>query len=147
MIDDFIKIFDRDLNGLKNEIAAFQQEENLWSVSDGVTNSAGNLCLHLIGNLNAFIGKNMGDYQYIRNRDAEFHLKNIPKQTLLEKIDETRNIVLRTLSQMDTEKLEEIHPEEVMGFEMTNRYFLIHLVAHLSYHLGQINYLRRILGD
>lgn len=145
MIDELIKLYDRDLDRLKNEITAFHQEDDLWSTINGVSNSAGNLCLHLVGNLNTYIGRNMGGSNYIRNRDAEFSLKDVPREKIIAQVEETKKIVLETLRHMDEEALAATHPENVLGYEMTNRYFLIHLAAHLSYHLGQINYLRRIL--
>jgi len=145
MIDELIKIYDRDLDRLKNEIKAFEEESNLWKTTGRIKNPAGNLCLHLAGNLNTYIGRNIGQTGYIRDRHAEFHLKDVPKETLLEQVDDVKSIVLSTISQMEGGELEEIHTENIFGYEMTNGFLLIHLAAHLSYHLGQINYLRRIL--
>ena len=145
MVDELTKIFDRDLDRLKGEIAAFREEDNLWRTTGDITNSAGNLCLHLLGNLSAYIGKNMGNNNYVRSREAEFNLKNVSKQKLIAQVGEIKEVVLATIRQMDKGKLEEIHIEDVLGYKMTNRFFLIHLAAHLSYHLGQINYLRRAL--
>ncbi len=56
-----IKLFKKDLNALKQEVAAYTNEANLWVLDDDIKNSAGNLCLHLVGNLNHFIGATMGD--------------------------------------------------------------------------------------
>ncbi|MEX2594766.1 MAG: DUF1572 family protein [Anditalea sp.] len=145
MIDELIKIYERDLNRLKQEVGAFQQESNLWETRGNITNSAGNLCLHLVGNLNTYIGKNIGHSPYVRDRKAEFSLKDVPSEKLLKQVDETKAVVLSTLKEMDQAQLEEEHIENVLGYPMTNAYFLIHLTAHFSYHLGQINYLRRIL--
>ncbi|ALJ00821.1 DinB family protein [Rufibacter tibetensis] len=144
---ELIKLYTRDLDRLKNEIEAFQRESNLWVTKGEVKNSAGNLFLHLVGNLKTYIGKNLGNYAYVRDREAEFTLKDVPAQTLIEQINETKEIVLHTLHHLREEELEETHKEEVLGYAMTNRYFLIHLLAHLSYHLGQINYLRRVLEE
>ena len=144
---ELIKIYSRDLDRLKVEINTFRLESNIWITKGDIKNSAGNLCLHLIGNLKTYIGKNIGNYDYIRDRDSEFSLKDIPPQRLLEQIEETQEIVLKSLSQMRMEDLEELHKEDVLGYSMSNRFFLIHLVAHLSYHLGQINYLRRVLEE
>lgn len=145
MIDELIKVYDRDLDRLKQEIGAFRQESNLWKTVGNINNSAGNLCLHLVGNLNTYIGKNMGHSPYVRDREAEFSLKDVPSEKLLQQVEETKAVILSTLKSMDKEKLEERHIEDSLGYPMTNSYFLIHLTAHLSYHLGQINYLRRIL--
>lgn len=146
MINEFAKIYSRDLDRLKNEIAAFHQEDKLWKTIGDIKNPAGNLCLHLVGNLSTYIGKNMGNLDYVRNREAEFNLKHIPMIKLIELVGETKSTVLKTFEQMEKGSLEAIHPEEVLGYPMTNGFFLIHLAAHLSYHLGQINYLRRALA-
>jgi uncharacterized damage-inducible protein DinB len=147
MKDEFIKIYSRDLDRLKVEINAFRMDGNIWKTKGDISNSCGNLCLHLIGNLKTYIGKNIGNYDYLRNRDSEFSLKDVPRQKLLEQIEETKEIVLKSLGQMRIEDLEGLHKEDVLGYPMSNRFFLIHLVAHLSYHLGQINYLRRVLEE
>src|SRR5690606_22157116 len=142
MIEEFTKIYDRDLDRLKQEISAFNLDSNIWKTVGHVKNSSGNLCLHLIGNLNNYIGKNMGNYAYTRDRDAEFNLKNVPKSQLIHQIADVKEIVLSTLKKMDKGMLDQDHVEKVFGHTMTNGYFLIHLTGHLSYHLGQINYLR-----
>lgn len=144
MIEDLIKLFGRDLDKLADEISLFN-EEDIWIVRGRITNSAGNLCLHLVGNLNAYIGKNLGDSGYIRNREAEFSSKNIPKHNLLAKVTETKETVIRILRSLDKSALSEPYKEDVLGYKMTVGYFLIHLSSHLSYHLGQVNYLRRML--
>ena len=145
MLAEFLKIYERDLVRLETEIAAFKNEDNLWRVEGGITNSAGNLCLHLIGNLSTYIGRDMGGVNYVRNREAEFLTKKVPLETLIEQVGATRKTVLFSLNKMKPADLEELFKEEVLGFSMTNGFFLIHLTAHLSYHLGQINYLRRVL--
>lgn len=145
MIEEFVKIYDRDLERLKQEITAFNLDSNIWKTTGHVKNSSGNLCLHLIGNLNNYIGKNMGDYAYSRDRDAEFNLKNVPKSQLIYQITDVKEKVISTLMKMDQDVLDQDHVENVFGHSMTNGYFLIHLAGHLAYHLGQINYLRRVL--
>lgn len=142
---EITKLFERDLERLKYEIEAFEHESNLWVTAGNIQNSAGNLCLHLIGNLNTFIGNNIGKYPYTRDREAEFSLKDVPRQALIEQVEKVKSIVRSSLTNIDDESLEEIHVEHRLGNEMTNTFLLIHLVAHLSYHLGQINYLRRML--
>lgn len=145
LIEELKKLYQRDLNTLYQEIEAYQNEETLWMIDREIKNSGGNLALHLVGNLRTYIGKNLGNIAYIRNREAEFASKNIPKQTILEMIQETTTIVLNTLESLKINQLETIYKEEVLGYEMTTQYFLIHLHGHLTYHTGQINYHRRIL--
>ncbi|MCB9208424.1 MAG: DUF1572 family protein [Ignavibacteriales bacterium] len=144
LIENLLKIFDRDLNKLKEEILLFDQKE-LWITAGDVKNSAGNLCLHICGNLKHFIGAVLGNSGFVREREKEFSLKNVPKDDLLKNIDETSEIVKSTLSTIDKSILVKNFPINVFGEEMTTQYFLIHLITHLSYHLGQINYLRRLM--
>ncbi len=139
-----IKIFTRDLNKLKIEIEAYKNEENLWLLDKEITNSAGNLCLHIVGNLNHFIGAILGDTGYIRQRDLEFSLKDVLRTELLKQVDNTIELVDHVLTKLPNEDLEKKYPLEVFKKPMTTEYFLVHLTTHLSYHLGQINYHRRL---
>ena len=138
-------IFNRDLNKLKVEIELYKNENNLWKIEKGITNSAGNLCMHLIGNLNSYIGSVLGKTNYIRNRPLEFSLKNVPKAELLHKINETILVVNKTLDTVTTEILQQEYPILVFESKTTTEFFLVHLSTHLAYHLGQINYHRRLL--
>ncbi|MEC3876511.1 DinB family protein [Chryseobacterium salviniae] len=138
-------LFSRDLNKLKTEIESYQHEENIWKTDKDISNSAGNLCLHLVGNLNHYIGMTLGNSGYIRNREIEFALKDIPSLKLIQQIDKTIEMVSLTLENLSAEKLQKEYPSEPLGYPMTTEYFLIHLFGHLSYHLGQINYHRRLL--
>lgn len=139
------KILLRDLTKLKQEIGLYSTDAALWKIDKNIANSAGNLCLHLVGNLNAYIGAELGKSGYIRQRDLEFSLKDIPKQELIQKIEETILVVERVLSSFPEEKLQEEFPLVVLAEKTSNEYFLVHLTAHLSYHLGQVNYHRRLL--
>lgn len=146
MITESIRsLFNRDLNKLKTEIEAYQNEENLWIIDKSIANSAGNLCLHLIGNINHFIGAQLGSTGYIRHRELEFSLKDVPRAELIEKIEATIAMIDSVLPQLSEEDAKKEYPLVVFESKMTTDYFLIHLVAHLDYHLGQINYHRRLL--
>lgn len=146
MITESLKsLYNRDLNKLKTEIEAYKNEENLWKIDKNISNSAGNLCLHLVGNLNHFIGTHIGNTGYVRQRELEFSLKDIPKAELIEKVEATAIMIDTVLSQLSEEDLKKEYPLVVFEGKMTTDYFLIHLIAHLDYHLGQINYHRRLL--
>jgi uncharacterized damage-inducible protein DinB len=137
-------LFERDLNRLLSEIEAYSDESLLWKRAEGISNPAGNLALHLVGNLNTYIGKNLGGTDYVRDRPAEF-ASIVSKSDLIEKITTTKHIILKILLNLQTEDLHETYPEEVLGYPMTTEYFLTHLYGHLNYHLGQINYHRRLV--
>jgi len=139
-------LYRRDLGRLKNEISLYPSEDDLWKIKGNISNSGGNLCLHLVGNLKAYFGTVLGGTDYVRQRAIEFSAKDIPRQDLLHMIDETLEVVLSVLDQLTDEDLAKTYPENVFGEEMTTGFFIIHLAGHLGYHLGQINYHRRILG-
>lgn len=152
MTETLTQLFLRDLEKLKTEISSFKDEKNLWKISgdthlDGgqVKNSAGNLCLHLCGNLQHFVGAVLGNSEYIRNRDAEFSRKNVPQTELIKEIDEAIKIVNQTLESLSESDFNNIYPSNIFGEGTTTAGFLIHLAAHLNYHLGQINYHRRLI--
>jgi len=144
--ETLIKLFTRDLYKLKIEIESYSNERNLWLVEKGITNSAGNLCLHLVGNLNAFIGAQLGNTNYIRQRDLEFSNKDVPRSELLKMVDDTIAVIENTLGKLKEQDLEKEYPLLVFKEKTSTEYFLMHLVTHLTYHLGQINYHRRLLS-
>jgi len=146
MLTDTLKIlFNRDLNKLKGEIQLYRSEAMLWHIEKEIANSAGNLCLHLIGNLNTYIGAELGKICYTRNRELEFSLKDIPKDELIKRIEETIAVVNESLDQLTEDQLKSEYPLLVFKEKTSTEYFLVHLVTHLGYHLGQINYHRRLL--
>src|SRR5678809_1015454 len=110
VIDTLKKLFQRDLEKLKQEIVSYRDESNLWKAEKGIANSAGNLCLHLVGNLNAYIGAEIGNTGYIRQRDLEFSQKNIPKDQLVTMIEDTIIVVANGLDELKDEDLEKEYP-------------------------------------
>ena len=140
-----IDLFERDLLKLKEEINLYSNESKLWLLTDGISNSAGNLCLHLTGNLHYFIGTILGKNGYVRDRDAEFSSKNIPRTELLKGIDDAILVVTSTLSSLNDADFELNFPIKKHDEIVKTDYMLLHLFGHLSYHLGQINYHRRMV--
>lgn len=143
-----IELFERDLAGLKDEINMYENEDSLWVVEKNIKNSAGNLVLHLLGNLNHFIGATLGETGYVRHRDEEFTQRNIPRSQMKEDIDKTATMIKKVLESLSVEDLEKDYPLEVFKNKgrMKTEFFLVHLIGHLNYHLGQINYHRRLIG-
>ena len=144
LIQTLKTIFRRDLEKLKQEISLYEDESKIWVIGKDIANSAGNLCLHLVGNLNTYIGAEIGKTGYIRHRDLEFSLKNIPQQELVKKIEDTIIMVESSLDKLKEEQLEKEYPLLVFAEKTSTGYFLVHLAVHLGYHLGQINYHRRL---
>ena len=145
LIQTLQALLNRDLLKLKSEIEQYPNEADLWTTQAHIANSGGNLCLHLLGNLNTYVGKELGNTGYVRNRESEFADKNVPRQGLILGIENTINIVNETLQQLNDEVLEREYPVKVFEQPMSTGYFLVHLATHLAYHLGQINYHRRLL--
>jgi len=141
------KLFKRDLSKLKEEVQSYNTESNLWITEKAISNSAGNLALHLVGNLNHFIGAVLGNTGYIRQRDLEFSLKDVPLNILIKQIDDTIIVVENTLTNLAQSELEKEYEKNPFKEKMTTEYFLLHLSMHLAYHLGQINYHRRLLDS
>jgi hypothetical protein len=146
LINSFILVFERDLKKLETEIRQYRDDPSLWKVEGEINNSAGNLCLHLCGNLQHYIGALLGSTGYQRNRSLEFSAKGLSKKELLEEIDRTKHAVITTLKKLGANLLDQLYPEEVLGYPMTTVFFIIHLFGHFGYHLGQINYHRRLIA-
>ncbi|MDM7922287.1 MAG: DinB family protein [Pyrinomonadaceae bacterium] len=140
------ELYERDLGTLKAEIEKYENEADLWRVAGDIANSGGNLCLHIAGNLQHFFGAVLGGTGYVRDRDAEFARKEVPREELLREVDAALASVLATLEKLTDADLTKNYPIEVFGRPMTTEYFIVHLATHLTYHLGQINYHRRLIS-
>lgn len=147
MLKESLKsLFSRDLNKLKSEIEQYQNERNIWLIDKNIANSAGNLCLHLVGNLNAFVGAELGKTGYVRDRPLEFLLKDVSRTELISKIDATIQVVNESMNSLTEQDLESDYPlVKVVEGGSSVAFMLIHLAGHLAYHLGQVNYHRRLL--
>lgn len=141
------QLFQRDLDKLGQELMAYSDETKLWVIDRQIANSAGNLTLHLFGNLRHFIGLDLGGVAYVRNRDREFGAKGEPREALIAELDEVKKIVENALLNLEPNRLGDMSIHAFFGYPMSIGYFLIHLYGHFNYHLGQINYHRRLLGN
>ena len=146
MIQPYIEFFLRDLNKLKEEIQLYKNENDLWKVESEIQNSAGTLTLHLIGNLKHYIGAQIGITVYVRNRDREFTDRNISREKLILEIEEAISIVKTVLPTVKDEDFSKEFPVEMYGAKRNTGYILLSLSTHFCYHLGQINYHRRLLA-
>jgi hypothetical protein len=133
-----------ELENLRQEISLYKNETNIWIVDKQITNSGGNLCLHILGNLQHFIGTTLLNTGYVRNREAEFTEKNWSKETLQTKTLEVISLIHLAFEKLTDEDLLSIYPYDFMGTNTTG-FYLTRFLSHLSYHLGQINYHRRLL--
>lgn len=137
-------LFARDLARLRQEVEAFPDTASLWVTAPGIPNSAGTLALHLEGNLREYIGRQIGHLDYRRDRPAEFATRDVAQAELAARADGLRETIPPVIAALSEADLSATFPEVVLGVPLSTRQFLIHLNGHLNYHLGQIDYLRRI---
>lgn len=142
---DLSRLITRELASLRDELLAYPDEQSIWAVPKGLPNSAGNLALHLVGNLRFFIGTQLGATGFVRDRDAEFGKKGVPRAEVVKSIETAADEVTRTLATLDAAELAKPFPVEVGGHRINTGLFLQHLASHLAYHLGQVDYHRRIV--
>ena len=148
MIQDLQRILERDLEGLAREIELFPDDESLWKVAPGITNSAGSLARHACGNLKHYVGAVLGGSGYVRQRDAEFGVGGGTRADSAADLRETKAIVSKVLPTLSEKVLAADFPDPPGGAPVSCRRFLIHLGTHLAFHLGQAGYLRRfVTGD
>lgn len=145
MVEDYKNLFVRDLNRFKKEVEQFENDADLWRVLPGVLNSAGNLALHLCGNLRHFLGHVVGKSGYERKRDEEFSTKDLSRNELVKLIDTTIDEVSHAFGQLKNGELDQEFPLTPFPEPVSTAFMLMHMNGHLNYHLGQVNYLRRIL--
>ena len=142
----FSALFERDLNKLTEEINLYKSEDDLWKIEEGISNSGGNLALHLVGNLNHFIGATLGNTGYVRERDKEFSLKDIPREILVEEVNKISGVIKNILPTLSDADLKKDFPLQINNETYSTEYMLMFLLMHLSYHLGQVNYHRRLIS-
>ncbi len=135
----------RDLRSLEAQIAAYPDDDSLWQVVPGISNPAGNLALHLAGNLRHFIGTVLSGTGYVRDRASEFGSKGWTRDHLINEVRLAIDDVDSSLGTLDPRRLADPFPAPIMDRRVRTADFLVHLAAHLTYHLGQIDYHRRIL--
>jgi hypothetical protein len=138
-------IFERDLRALRREVEAYPDEQLLWRVIPGIANVGGTLALHLAGNLQHFLGARLGKTGYVRKRDAEFSRRDVARVTLLAEIDAAGRAIAAGLSELTDAQLSDEFPEVIGGMRFTTGDYLMHLTTHLAYHLGQVDYHRRVV--
>jgi len=138
--------YDRDLRRLIEEVNLFNSEEALWKTQGTVKNAAGNLVLHIIGGTNYLIGTLLAETGYVRHRDEEFTARGVARTILTAQLEELILLVNQTLTTLTPARMEDEYPIMFDGMKRPVSYVLVQLLAHLNYHLGQVNYLRRVMG-
>jgi uncharacterized damage-inducible protein DinB len=137
-------LYARDLQRVTQELRAFPDTDSLWKTAPGVTNAAGTLALHLEGNLREFIGRHVGQIDYTRDRPHEFSARGVAQDELIARIEAVRDLIPTVISRLSDGDLAAMHTDPIVGRPSSVQMILIHMHAHLNYHLGQIDYLRRV---
>jgi hypothetical protein len=149
LLDDISRLLLRELSAFERELLLFPDDETVWKTVPGVTNSAGNLALHIAGNLQHFVGGVLGHNGYTRDRDGEFNARDLTRVELVEELQRAARAVREVVPQLDDDCYDEVFPVTVVPERpMPTGRFLLQLCVHAGFHLGQIGYLRRALtGD
>jgi hypothetical protein len=131
----------KKLGGTVRELAAPLSEEQFWSKPFAFGNSFGHLVLHLTGNLNYYIGAQVGGTGYVRNRPLEFSdTTREAKEEVLKKFDLAIATVVATIeSQSEAEWSTEYSGT---GADARDRFdMVLQCATHLHLHIGQMMYL------
>lgn len=135
----------RELDAFCREIDAFAGDDLVWKTVPGVTNSCGNLAMHVAGNLQHYIGARLGATGYVRDRDLEFSRRSGTQAEIVTELRRAREVVQDVLTRLPDAAWNQEYPEAVGGARLPTGEFLVHLASHLAFHLGQAGYLRRVL--
>jgi uncharacterized protein DUF664 len=138
-------MLERDLRTLRREVEAYPDERDLWREVPGITNVAGTLVLHLAGNIQHYLGAQLGGTDYVRDRPAEFSRRDVSRADLIREIEAALAAVKVAGSRMREPVLAAEFPETIAGCRIVTAEYLVHLALHLAYHLGQIDYHRRVV--
>lgn len=144
--ETLIQIYEMDLRKVIEEIKKYKNEEDLWLLDKEITNSGGNLALHLIGNINHFFGAVLGGTDYKRERELEFSDKNASRSAIIEGLENAISVLKSALNNLSDEDFQKDYPVEFGGGKQKTVAVIIYMLSHLNYHLGQINYHRRLLS-
>lgn len=136
-------LLSRELRTLQRELEAYPSDALVWAHPAGFPNTTGTLALHAAGNLQHFIGAVLGQTGYVRDRDAEFSRRDVPRAELLAELGKAIEVVERVLGDLPATTLAGWYPLPVAKRRVRTDEFLVHLAAHLAYHVGQADYHRR----
>lgn len=145
LIEAVAAVLDRDLRALAREVEAYPGDDAIWQTPEGAPNSAGTLVLHLAGNVQHYFGMHLAGTGYVRDRPAEFAARGAPRSVLLREIEAARSAVRSASERAAGRALDADFPEVVSGMRVATGEYLIHLVSHFAYHLGQVDYHRRLV--
>jgi hypothetical protein len=136
---------DRDLATLLREVEAYPNDSDLWREVPGIANVGGTLALHLAGNVQHYFGARLANTAYVRDRTAEFSRRNVSRSELIREIEAAHAAVKAARGLLDPTQLAAEFPEVIGGSRVQTGDYLVHLASHFAYHLGQLDYHRRVV--
>ena len=145
MSKELAALFARDIERLMQELRAFPDTESIWKTAPGVSNAAGTLALHLEGNLREYIGRQLGQIAYTRDRPREFSARGLARDEVIARLEAVKASIPAVIAALSNEQMGATYPENVLKTPLSTLQFLMHLLGHLNYHLGQVDYLRRFV--
>lgn len=141
-------LLQRELRALRRELELYPTDEALWATPPGITNAGGTLAIHVLGNLRHYVGDRLGGTGYVRDRPSEFAVRGVPRERILAELDRAVEDVRASLERLDPARLEQPYPDVVGGHRVETADYLAQVAVHLAYHVGQLDYHRRIVtGD
>jgi hypothetical protein len=143
--EELAALFARDLARWRQQVQAFPDTPSLWKTAPGVANAAGTLALHVEGNLREYVGRLLGGLPYARDRGWEFSARGVEQAEIVRRLEDVCALVPRIIAGLTTAQLDATYAEPYDGALLSTRQFLVHLYGHASYHLGQVDCLRRVL--
>jgi uncharacterized damage-inducible protein DinB len=118
-------------------------EEEIWWRPNSASNSAGNLVLHLCGNVRQWIISGLGGVEDRRERDREFSERGpIPRQVLVTQLRRTVRDACRVLAQLSDDSLSRKY--KIQGYHVTGLDAAFTVADHFGYHTGQIIYITKL---
>lgn len=133
------RLYDESLPRIRKCLAELGVDE-IWARPNEQTVSAGNLVLHLAGNVRQYVVATLGGVPDVRERQKEFDAAGpMPAAELLERLEKAMAEAAPVIDRLDPASL--LRTYRVQGFVESGLSILVHVVEHFSYHTGQIAYI------
>ena len=141
---DLQTVMVRELRALAREVESYPDDAAVWRAFPGIANPAGTLVLHLAGNLRLYVGHVIGGIAYERDRPREFSARGLSRAELVGEVDAALAAVDAALPRLTSDALAAEFPIAIGAVRVNTQEFLMHCAVHLAYHLGQVDYHRRL---
>lgn len=145
LLEDFKMLYLREIATLERELDLYPDDASVWTELPGLPNPAGNLVLHLAGSLQHFFGATLGKTGYQRNREAEFTKHHVSRSDLKQELSNARQGVIAAFENLTKNRLTDVFPVQFADAPFSIRLTLLQFLGHLAYHLGQVDYHRRVV--